>query len=279
MTSRRLLLGLSACGLLVCTPRLAWTQSTKPNQCATCHSGLPDPKLSAPPHAVVGDVHDKAGVHCADCHGGDASASDKTAAHSTAKGYRGTPHAAEICASCHVLIAERFKGSVHAQIFDKACVECHSNHGIKAPSDALVGTAKGTLCETCHNDKDDPGFTAANAMHSSLDRINQGITGSTASIDGLRNAGMEVGDQELALTDAKTKLVLARTELHAFDPKTLDGVVADGMKVLDGVDKAAARGQADLTFRRRGLFAALAVILLFVLALGLKIRELNRSAA
>jgi predicted CXXCH cytochrome family protein len=224
---------------------------------AACLLLLPRPlHAQSPEQAVRGDVHDKAGVHCADCHKGERSA-------------------AAICASCHVLLAEKFKTSVHAQIFDKACVECHSNHGIKPPSDAMLGTSKGTVCAGCHNEKDDPGFVAANAMRTSIDRLAQGIDSNAALIARVRNAGMEVGDQELALTEARTKLVLARTEMHAFNPATLDAVVNDGTKTLAGVTAGGNRALEELAYRRRGLFVSLALILALVGALGLKIRSLR----
>jgi predicted CXXCH cytochrome family protein len=251
-------------------------QATKANNCATCHASLPQAALSAPPAAIAGDVHDKAGVRCADCHGGDPAAGTAAAAHDPAHGYRGKPSGATICATCHVLIDQKFKTSVHAQIFDKACVECHSNHGIKTPSDAMLGTAKASVCASCHSEKDDPGFVAANRMRARIDQLKQGIDESASLIGKARNAGMEVGNEELALHEAGTKLILARTEMHAFNPETLDGVVNDGVKIVGTANEGGYRALAELSYRRRGLFMSLAAILLFVVALGFKIRSLSQ---
>jgi predicted CXXCH cytochrome family protein len=264
-------------GLVLLSPRWSVAQAATPNNCATCHTQLPDSRLKLPPHAVAGDVHDKAGVHCADCHGGNPAATGAAAAHDPAHGYRGKPSGATICATCHALLADKFKTSVHAQIFDKACVECHGNHGIKPPSDAMLGTSKDALCTTCHSEKDDPGFVAADKMRASIDRLTQGIDAGSGLIARVRNAGIEVGDQELALTEARTKLVLARTEVHAFDPAALDVVVNDGMKIVAGVNQGGNRAVAELAYRRRGLFFFLALTLLFVVALTFKIRDLDRT--
>jgi predicted CxxxxCH...CXXCH cytochrome family protein len=264
-------------GLILLSPRWAGAQAATSNNCATCHAQLSDARLKSPPQAVAGDVHDKAGVHCADCHGGNPAATDATAAHDPAHGYKGKPSGATICATCHVLLADKFKTSVHAQIFDKACVECHGNHGIKPPSDAMLGTSKEALCTSCHSEKDDPGFTAANQMRASIDRLRQGIDGGSGLIARVKNAGIEVGDQELALTEARTRLVLARTEVHAFDPAALDVVVNDGMKIVTGVNQGGNRAVAELAYRRRGLFVFLALTLLFVVALAFKIRDLDRT--
>src|SRR4051812_47022826 len=220
---KRLLIVVGAAFSLVAAQASA--QTTRPNNCATCHASLSDKKLSSPPTATLGDVHDKAGVHCADCHGGDPAATAGAAAHDPARGYRGKPSGATICATCHVLLNEKFKTSVHAQIFDTACVECHSNHGVKKPGEAMLGTASATVCASCHSEKDDPGFPAANPHAASNGRPNQGHQAESPVIGRAKNFRMEVGDQELALHEAGTKLILARTEMHAFNPDSLDVVV------------------------------------------------------
>jgi predicted CXXCH cytochrome family protein len=271
-----------ACGAVALAAMLlrapdAAAQAPAENQCATCHATLSDQKLSTPPKAIVGDVHDKAGVRCADCHGGNPSATDKAAAHDSAHGYRGKPSGATICATCHVLLDEKFKTSPHAQIFESACVECHGNHGVKEPRDALLGTSSGAVCASCHSEKDDPGFVGAARMRASIDKLRDGIDANTDSIARVKNSGMEVGDQELALHEAGTKLILARTELHAFNPGSLDEVVNDGMKVVGTVQAGGNRAAAELAYRRRGLFVSLGAILLFVLALSMKIRRLNKQ--
>ncbi len=253
---------------------MASAQTAKPNSCATCHASLPDPRLSNPPGAVRGDVHQNAGVACADCHGGDPAATAEAAAHDAARGWK-KPDPATLCASCHALLNDKFKTSVHAQIFEKACVECHGNHGIKPPSDAMLGTGAGTLCASCHSEADDPGFVAARRMRASIDGLRQGIEADTALIERAHVAGMEVGDQELALHEAETKLILARTEMHAFDPASLDAVVADGTKIVAQVRRGGEQALTELRYRRRGLFVALGAILLFVVALALKIRTLH----
>ena len=48
------------------------------------------------------------------------------------------------------------------------------------------------------------------------------------------------------------------------------------MKSLAAVEAAGHRALADLQYRRRGLFISLVAILLVVVGLSLKIRELNR---
>ena len=53
---------------------------------------------------------------------------------------------ANVCGTCHAVFAQKFATSVHAQIFDRGCVECHGNHAVLQPTDAMLGTDAGTPC-------------------------------------------------------------------------------------------------------------------------------------
>lgn len=214
-------------------------------------------------HTALAKKSDMSAPTCNDCHGN----------HGTAP--QGVSSVTTVCGTCHAVFQAKFATSVHAQIFEKACIECHSNHAVLPPSDSMLGTAKETVCATCHEDKDDPGFVGATKMRASIDRLTKALGASTALVARVKNDGMEVGDQELALNEARTKLVLARTEVHNFDPTALDAVTSDGTKILAGVDLAGAKALDELAYRRRGLFLSLALILVVVMALVLKIRDLS----
>jgi hypothetical protein len=88
---------------------------------------------------------------------------------------------------------------------------------------------------------------------------------------------MEVGSQQLTLAEARTHLTLARTEVHAFAPPRVEAVIEEGLKLVADVDKAGDEAAAELAYRRRGLALSLGAILLFVGALALKIRQLERK--
>jgi hypothetical protein len=141
--------------------------------------------------------------------------------------------------------------------------------------DALLGGAAPGVCAGCHSDGDS-GFASAQAMRASLDKLKASIEQNAALIGRLRNSGMEVSDQELAINEARMHLTLARTEVHTFAPAAVDPVVNDGLAILDGVGQAGERALAELRFRRRGLAASLGAILLLVVAIALKIREIER---
>ena len=203
---------------------------------------------------------------CNDCHGNHGATPP------------GVGSVANVCGTCHAVFAAKFQASVHAQIFDKACVECHSNHAVLKPSDAMLGSTGHAVCATCHSGADDKGAAAADAMHGQFEQLETGIRRSAALINRVKNAGIEVSDQELALREASTKLTLARTEMHGFDPAKVAPIIAEGTTIVASVDAAGERGAAELQFRRRGLAVSLGAILLLVVALGLKVRQVDRRS-
>ena len=254
------------------------------NTCAACHTDakrmggykLPDGS-PLPTHqfadyrksvhyATLTKGHDLSAPTCNDCHGNHGAAPP------------GVGSVANVCGTCHAVFAQKFGTSVHKEIFDKGCVECHSNHAVLKPTDDMLGVAGHGVCATCHNaaDKTDKGASAAVAMRGDIDRLKAGIERTGALIAQIKNAGIEVGDQQLALREAGTKLTLARTEMHAFAPAQVAPIIADGVSIIAAVDRAGQNGVAELRYRRRGLFISLGAILLVVVCLGLKVRQIDR---
>jgi predicted CXXCH cytochrome family protein len=252
--------------------------------CATCHADprhmagytlpggapLPTSQLAdytkSVHYAALTKGNDLSAPTCNDCHGNHGATPP------------GVGAVANVCGTCHAVFATKFQTSVHAQIFDKACVECHGNHAVLKPSDAMLGATGHAVCATCHSGADDKGAMAADAMHGQFAQLESGIKRSGELIGRVKNAGIEVSDQELALREAATKLTLARTEMHAFDPARVAPIIAEGTKIVASVDAAGQSGAAELRFRRSGLAISLGAILLFVVALGFKLRQIERRS-
>ncbi len=209
-------------------------------------------------------ANDLSAPTCNDCHGNHGATPP------------GVDSIVNVCGTCHAVFAQKFATSVHAFAFDRGCVECHGNHAIAKPTDALLGTDPGAICSECHSGDDDAGARAAAHMRTAIDGLKARIDQSSALIARIGNDGIETGDEELKLREARNALTVARTEMHAFTPDTVDPVIAAGIGVLDDVDAAGEAGVRELQFRRRGLGVSLGLILLFVLALALKIRQIDR---
>ena len=254
------------------------------NTCAVCHTdakrmgGYKLPDGSPLPTHQFADYqksvhyttltkgHDLSAPTCNDCHGNHGAAPP------------GVGSVANVCGTCHAVFAQKFGTSVHKDIFDRGCVECHSNHAVLKPTDDMLGVAGHGICAPCHSgaDKTDKGAAAAVAMRSDIERLKTGIEQTGALIARVKNAGIEVSDQQLALREASTKLTLARTEMHAFAPALVAAIIADGVSIVAAVDRAGQNGVAELRYRRRGLFVSLGAILLVVVGLGLKVRQIDR---
>jgi predicted CXXCH cytochrome family protein len=252
--------------------------------CATCHAnqtrmaGRTLPDGSPLPTRQLEDyqksVHytaltagnDLSAPTCNDCHGNHGAAPP------------GIGSVANVCGTCHAVFAQRFETSVHAQIFDKGCVECHGNHAVLKPTDEMLGSGAPAICTGCHVGPDDLGAKTAASMRKAIETLKIAIDGSTAVVARVGNAGIEVSAEELALAEARSQLTLARTEVHAFDAARVDGIIETGLKIVGEVDRAGEAAVAELAYRRRGLAWSLAAILLFVVALAFKIRQIDRRA-
>jgi predicted CXXCH cytochrome family protein len=199
---------------------------------------------------------------CNDCHGNHGAAPP------------GVGSVANVCGTCHAVFATRFEQSVHKDVFDRGCIECHDNHAVKPPSDDMLAVGQNTLCGTCHDG--DKGAETAVHIRSGIESLKTGLARAEGLIQGVQNAGMEVTDQELALNEARNHLTLARTELHAANVALVDPVIAEGLKIVAKVETEGQGHVDELRFRRRGLAASLGAILLFAVALALKIRQQDR---
>ena len=99
----------------------------------------------------------------------------------------------------------------------------------------------------------------------------------TAEILGrAERAGMEVSKPKFDLGQANAELVKARVFIHAFNPDKIAEVTNPAMRLVAGVHKAADAALEELGFRRRGLGYALIGIAVMIVALILKIRELEK---
>lgn len=144
------------------------------DSCITCHSNLPG-DFGHPAKVFDSDVHHRAGLSCADCHGGDRH-DDSMNAMSPAKGFRGAPKRTEIpqfCGRCHSNpdYMRRFNPglrtdqlseyltSVHGKRLKQGdtkvatCIDCHSVHDIRDVSDTrapVYPTHVAHTCARCH---------------------------------------------------------------------------------------------------------------------------------
>jgi predicted CXXCH cytochrome family protein len=241
--------------------------------CARCHSDpehmkgslLPIDQRAEYEKSVHYDAmvrrHDLSAPTCNDCHGNHGAAPP------------GVDDVANVCGTCHAVFQMRYEQSVHSAIF--GCAQCHDNHAVLQPSDDMLGATDTAVCAGCH-ENGDAGLVAGAAMRAGIDQLVAALETARHRTDQLKNAGMEMGPEQLALAEARNQLTLARTEIHAFDPAVVAPVLDEGLRIVANVEEGADQAFAELRFRRRGLAVSLVLILVVLVALALKLRELDR---
>lgn len=203
---------------------------------------------------------------CNDCHGNHGATPP------------GVESVANVCGTCHARQSELFASSRHGEIFPALgladCLVCHSNHEVRQPTDAMLDVEGDAPCVMCHLEGD-AGYTAAQTMRARIDQLAEGIADAGAVLDRAERAGMEVSRARFDLSDAHDSLLNARVLVHAFSPEALDEVVDPGLEVSNRSYQEGLDALEQLRFRRNGLAVSLAIIVLTVLALYLKIRQLE----
>ena len=147
------------------------------NSCIECHKELEE-ELSAPVEAFKQDIHQKFGLSCSDCHGGNPAKEDIDLAKD--KTFKGSPQRKQIpefCSACHsnsnymrgfnpslrIDQLDLYQTSQHGQLLKKGdtkaavCTDCHSTHSILASTHPKSWTFPWNIpetCSRCHSDKD-----------------------------------------------------------------------------------------------------------------------------
>lgn len=160
--------------LLSVTLFLPFTVTAQQDECFTCHDMLGDDAATA----FAKGVHKRAGLTCASCHGGDATAEDMEVGMSPARGFKGVPAQQNIsatCAECHDdadrMTSFGYKGptgqlatlrsSAHSRHAGEEkqlllqCTDCHDAHGIRNVDDPAAPVSPlrvVNLCSSCHSD-------------------------------------------------------------------------------------------------------------------------------
>lgn len=252
-----------------------------PKTCATCHSnkeymapyGIPTDQYDEYVHSVHGKMllekGDRGAPACNDCHGNHGATPP------------GVNSISMVCGTCHVLNMELYQKSPKKAIFEDmgepGCETCHGNHGIQKTSDAMLGVQEGAVCADCHQDEEEESFQKVKRMRQLIDDLREHIQETDSLLTRAEHAGMEVSDAQFEFRDVQNSLVKARGMIHAFDPDLLRGEVEVGLKKNEKVRKYAVSALGEIRYRRTGLLVALVFILLLIIGLYFKIKEVDRK--
>jgi predicted CXXCH cytochrome family protein len=260
-----------------------------PETCGACHadpkiiagftrgdgSPLPTTQLteyrtSVHGHALLvrGDLGAPA---CNTCHGNHAASPP------------GVAQVSRSCSLCHSANASLFDGSNHKHAFDQhnwpECGQCHNNHAIAKTNDSMLATWPGQLCGDCHRQyaKDNPECVkTADYFHETITRMDQARTGLIAVSEKLAAKGLDVEPISNELTELGDALKKSRTYVHSFSRNTFQQVALPGEQAVQRADALVTKAGEEYKYRQIGLAVSIAVIGLLMLAIYLKLRQLEK---
>lgn len=245
--------------------------------CARCHANPEHMKEYSIPidqvenylksvHAQKVAEGETAAPTCATCHGNHGATPP------------GVASVAHVCGTCHVFFEELFNKSPHKPAFDAmglpGCVQCHSNHAVVKPGEDWVGTGPNSTCILCHGEGDG-GYTAAQSMAADLGRLRLALRRAQEIVDRAERSGMEVSAARVELASAHESLIKAQVMVHSFDPAEVKKLAESGVEVAEQANQAGLLALRERDFRRKGLGVSLVFIVLAIIGLSLKIRQIE----
>jgi hypothetical protein len=218
-------------------------------------------------YAALTRKNDLSAPTCNDCHGSHGATPP------------GISSVSNVCGTCHLTQRERFDLSPHKEAFaaieQPACEACHSNHAVIHPADVWIGVGAGQVCGECHA-AGDAGATAAGTVAAALARMHERLAATEARVKKAERAGMLMDDAQVKIEEASQGVVLAQVEIHSVDPARVEAQAKEVLAAAGVADGLAAAAEAEIRFRRTGLFISLGVIALAMVALVLKIRAMEK---
>lgn len=189
-----------------------------PSGCVVCHRAQ-SPDLLA---MFGGDVHNRTGLSCVACHGGDPTARTKTAAKPSdgPSAYKGRPQPTdinELCGTCHTEQFHSLAGGNHSP--DSAtpnaprptCINCHDVHAIGRAGPHIVGDEH---CRDCHQGH----FQKVLSYSRQLTGAHQNMRELKKLLGDLESTGRGNADMRRAGQMADEALARLKVSAHSADP-------------------------------------------------------------
>ncbi len=253
-----------------------------PETCNTCHGdadymaefGIPTDQFENYKRSVHGKAllenNDTGSPACNDCHGNHGATPPDVVT------------IADICGTCHVNNRKLFVAS-HLnynmlQIGAKQCIECHGNHDIEHLTDESLKAGTMTfVCKSCHDHHGEKAVTLASQMYTVIDSLVKGYDKADALINQAEQKGMEVSDLYSFLEESHQALVQTRTSIHAFDIEAVQKTAEPGFKAVASALEGAQETLEEYDNRRVSLIVITLVVSFLVVALVLKIKEMQKQ--
>ena len=263
-----------------------------PETCGACHSDaqkmagftradgsllpttqLADYRTSVHGHALL-ERGDLGAPACNTCHGNHAASPP------------GVAQVSRSCSLCHSANASLFDGSKHKHAFDQhnwpECGQCHSNHAIKKTHDEMLAMGPGQLCVGCHQQfaKTNPEcIPTADYFHKTITGLDAERENLAAISEKLASKGLDIEPISNQLTELTDTLKKARTYVHSFSRSTFQQVAAPGEEAAKRGEELVKNARGEFRYRQAGLFVSIGLIGLLMIAIYLKLRQLEAATA
>ncbi|MEE9168754.1 MAG: cytochrome c3 family protein [bacterium] len=251
-----------------------------PQTCNKCHGdseymgeyGIRTDQLEDFAQSVHGiallENQDTGSPACNDCHGNHGAMPP------------GVTSISHVCGTCHSNNMQYFSTSKMAREFEElelhACEECHGNHAVKKTFDDMVGVGESSVCMDCH-DTGDEGYKSAEGIHDALREMVAAYDTAEVRRKEVQRIGMEDEEIGFLLQEANQSLIQARTLVHTFDPEKVGEKTQEGREKAETALELASQQIKEYDVRRLGFGVATFFITILVVALYLKIRDMEKK--
>jgi hypothetical protein len=175
-------------------------------------------------------------------------------------------------------MADYFDQSAHGEIFAErdlpGCATCHEHHAVQPVTDATLSVRSVDVCITCHAGADTLRLEF-DRMAAVLDSLERAERVSRAVLEEAENVGMEVSQAFFELEDVNNAKIRAHSAIHAFRVGPVRDEVLAGLAITARAEERGREALAEHHFRRVGLGLSSAIIVLLIVGLVLKIRQLE----
>lgn len=187
----------------------------------------------------------------------------------------------QVCGNCHVNNLRFFSTTKMAREFEAleihACAQCHGYHDIQPTHDDMVGTGSSSVCMDCHG-SGEKGYAAADSIHNELTQTTTIYDSAQSMQHEVQRIGMDDVDIEFMLQEAHQDLIQARTLVHTFDPQKVAEKTEPGQQKAKEALNTARAAIKDYHVRRRGFGLATFFMLILIVAMWFKIREIEKKS-
>lgn len=210
------------------------------NSCVHCHSKLSAKNfVGVKSHSWKGSIHQKNGVTCDKCHGGNPHAKSEKEAHVGVFGssnpvstiyYKNVP---ATCGKCHGAEFYKFTQSLHYNRLESTgqgpdCVTCHGS----MVTTVLTPETVANVCQRCHNER--MGIFPFIPQKAKAVLLSLKISESLLDADKKLYEHARGKDVAQYLRDAQSYLHSAKLDWHKFD---LDTIIEHLQKFYNALDK------------------------------------------